>query len=203
MPDKVDLYRQDKRYYSAKREPEQITVPPMAYLTISGKGAPEGDRFQSMLNAIYNAAYTVKFDSKAVGRDFKVTGLEGLWWGEERKGFLDVPREKWRFKLMIRVPDFITAATLKHAKSKIASKKDVPYLDEVKFEIIDEGLCVQVLHIGPYAEEEATVEKLHLFAGENGLAPVGHHHEIYLSDPRRVAPERLRTILRQPVRRKR
>lgn len=203
MPDKVDLYRQDKRYYSAKREPEQITVPPMAYLTISGKGAPGGDLFQQMLNALYNAAYTIKFDSKAAGRDFKVTGLEGLWWVEEKKRFLDVPPENWRFKLMIRVPDFITARILKDARSKIAAKKEVPYLDDVEFETIDEGLCVQVLHVGPYAEEEATIEKLHLFAREDGLAPRGHHHEIYLSDPRRVAPERLRTILRQPVRRKR
>lgn len=202
-PAKRDLYREDIHLYRPRTEPEEVNVPPMNYLTVEGHGEPGSELFGGLLGALYNAAYTIKFGAKAEGRDFKVTGLEGLWWVEGGEDIFASDRQAWLYLLMLRVPEFVGKRTLADAKRAVELKKDVPHIDEVKLETIREGRCVQVMHVGPYSEEGPTIEKLHSFAAERGFEPSGRHHEVYLSDPRRVAPQKLRTIIRQPVRKKR
>jgi hypothetical protein len=136
----------------------------------------------------------------AGGQDYKVCQLEGLWWADGSSAdFTAVPRDQWRWKLLIRVPDFIGQADLDQAKAALRDKGKPPAFESVRLETIEEGPCVQMLHVGPYAEEPATLALMRQFAAAGGLEFRGPHHEIYLSDPRRVPPERLRTILRMPV----
>ncbi len=193
MPEKVDLYKLHKADYVAKKEPALIKIGPAKYLTVDGQGEPGGEAFQTMLGALFAAAYTIKMTKKFAGQDYKVCGLEGLWWGCEGS------RETWRWKLMIRVPGFITARDLKDAVAKLKEKGKGDLAAKVRLETIKEGRCVQALHVGPYSSEPATVERMQAVAEASGLSFSGAHHEIYISDPRRVAPERLRTILRLPV----
>ena len=155
------------------------------------------------VGAMYGSAFTVKMTSKFAGRDYKVNQLEGLWWvagAGEGRNFLHVPRDQWCWTLLIRTPDFITSADLDAARAALLAKGKGPETQEVRLEPLAEGLCVQMLHVGPYQDESRTIEALEAFAAEQGLVFHGRHHEVYLSDPRRVPPERLRTILRHPVR---
>ncbi len=141
----------------------------------------------------------MKMASKFAGRDYKVCGLEGLWWVSSAQKFLDARRESWQWKMMIRTPDFITAEDLKETIEKLRQKGKPAEVSQVKLERLDEGRSIQVLHVGPYSEEPTTIAAMEEFATEHGLIRNGRHHEIYLSDPRRVKPEKLQTILRQPV----
>jgi hypothetical protein len=193
MPEKIDLYKLHKADYVTPKEPVFVTIAAAKYLTVDGQGDPGGEVFQAMLGALYGAAYTIKMTKKFAGQDYKVCGLEGLWWGFEQA------RESWCWKLMIRVPDFIAARDLKSAVATLKEKGKGDLPAKVALEKIKEGRSVQVLHVGPYSTEPATVERMKAFAEKSGLTPRGRHHEIYLSDPRRVAPEKLRTILRFPV----
>jgi hypothetical protein len=191
--EKVDLYKLHKADYVTPKEPVFVRIGPAKYLTVEGQGEPGGEMFQSMLGALYAAAYTIKMTKKFAGQDYKVCGLEGLWWG------IEAARESWRWKLIIRVPEFIAARDLKDAVAKLKEKGKGDLPAQVLLETIKEGRCVQVLHVGPYSAEPATVEHMKAFAAGSGLSLRGPHHEIYLSDPRRVAPETLKTILRFPV----
>jgi hypothetical protein len=193
MPEKVDLYKLHKADYVTPKEPVFVRIGAAKYLTVEGQGEPGGEMFQSMLGALYAAAYTIKMTKKFAGQDYKVCGLEGLWWGFEGA------RETWRWKLIIRVPEFIAARDLKDAVARLKEKGKGDLPEKVRLETIKEGRCVQMLHVGPYSAEPATVERMKAFAEASGLSLRGPHHEIYLSDPRRVAPEKLRTILRFPV----
>ena len=200
--EKLDLYRQHRDQYVARRKPVLVEVPPVPYLALDGQGEPSGEAFTAGLGAMYAAAFTIKMASKFAGRDYKVCHLEGQWWAAGKgKSFLDLPRDQWRWKLLIRVPDFITQAELKQARQTLLEKGKDPLVTHVKLQTIQEGLCVQMLHVGPYAGEPETIEAMAEFAEDSGLTFHGRHHEIYLSDARRVPPERLRTILRHPVRR--
>ncbi len=197
---KLDLRKELKRYYTAKRKPELIDVPEGKYLTILGRGDPNDQEYQEAMQALYSVSYTLKFSQKAEGRDYTVMHLEGLWWVEG--GVFDLnapsPRGQWRWKSMIRQPDFVTEETVEEVRPKVREKRG-PKVDEVKLESFHEGLCAQVLHVGPYSEEGPTIQLLHNFIGESGYRPRGDHHEIYLGDPRRTKPENLKTILRHPV----
>ena len=197
---KLDLRKELKKFYTAKRKPELIDVPEGRFLTILGEGDPKGPEYQEAMQALYGLSYTLKFSQKAEGRDYNVMHLEGLWWVDG--GVFDLndpaPREQWRWKSMIRQPDFITSEMMEEARPKVREKSG-PKADEVKLESFHEGLCAQVMHMGPYSEEGPTVQLLHGFIEENGYRPRGDHHEIYLGDPRRTKPENLKTILRQPV----
>jgi hypothetical protein len=199
-PDKIDLYKLHKNEYVTPRKPVLIGMKPAQYLAISGEGAPGGQRFSACIGALYGAAFTIKMTRKFAGKqDYVVCKLEGQWhFGGDPAA---VPKEKWRWKLLIRTPDFITPADLKQAVAKLLAKGKPPTIKEVKLERIDEGQCVQVLHVGPYEREKETMEIMCSFAASQGFEFAGLHHEIYLSDPRRVPAERLKTILRQPVRR--
>ena len=197
---KLDLRKELKRYYTAKKKPEMIDVPEGKFLTILGKGDPNGEEYQQAMMALYGVSYTLKFDQKAKGRDYNVMHLEGLWWVDG--GVFDLndpaPREQWRWKSMIRQPDFITDEMVEEIRPSVREKRGA-MVDDVKLESFHEGLCAQVLHVGPYSEEGPTIELLHGFIEESGYKPRGDHHEIYLGDPRRTKPENLKTILRHPV----
>ena len=194
VAEKVDLYKLHKAEYVTPKEPVVIQVGAAKYLTADGVGAPGGEKVQEAIAALYQTAYTMKMTKKFAGEDYKVCGLEALWWGCE----LMLPQDEWRWKLMIRVPDFIGARDLKETAAALKKKGKVAAV-EVRLETLKEGRCVQVLHTGPYSAEGATIERMKAAADAAGLAFAGAHHEIYLSDPRRVAAEKLRTILRMPV----
>jgi len=197
---KLDLYKAHKAEYVTPKKPVLIQTQRAKYLAITGRGAPAGEAFQKAVGALYNVAYTLKMAKKSAGKNYKVCNLEGLWWGEnEAENFATQPSDTWNWKIVIRVPDFISAKDLKDAIGTLKEKGKPPETAEVKLEKLDEGQCVQMLHVGPYAKEAETISQMLALATERGLSCHGLHHEIYLSDPRRVPPERLRTILRLPV----
>jgi len=197
---RLDLRKELKRYYTAKRKPELIDVPEGMFLTILGSGDPNGREYQEAMQALYGLSYTLKFSQKAESRDYTVMHLEGFWWVEG--GVFDlndpVPRAQWRWKSMIRQPDFIAEEMVEEVRPKVREKSG-PKVDEVKLESFHEGLCAQVMHVGPYSKEGPTIQLLHGFIGESGYRLRGDHHEIYLGDPRHTKPENLKTILRHPV----
>ncbi len=190
-----------KRLYSAKAgKPELITVPSMKFLMIDGKGDPAASAdFSTSTQALYGMAYTIKFAlKKAKGIDFRVSPLEGLWWSDDMADFLHGRRQEWRWTLMIMQPKGVTARAVDEARKSVFAKKGNPAVQYVRFEEFREGRCAQVLHVGPYATEAETVRLLHEFIAGQGGGLSGKHHEIYLGDPHRTKPEKLRTILRQP-----
>lgn len=197
---KLDLYKEHKAEYVTPRQPVLVNVKPAKYLTVTGQSAPAGKEFQAAIGALYGVAFTMKMTRKFAGQDYKVCHLEGQWWGENETGdFSTQPPETWNWRLMIRVPEFIRESDVKSAVKKLKEKGKGDDADHVRLETIKEGKCVQMLHVGPYGEESATISRMIEYAQQSGLTCRGRHHEIYLSDPRRVAPAKLRTILRQPV----
>jgi hypothetical protein len=197
---KLDLYKVHKAEYVAAKKPVLVKTRPAKYLTITGRGAPASTDFQNSIGCLYSVAFTVKMARKFAGKDYKVCNLEGLYWGtgkEENLGGVD-PKE-WNWMLMIRVPDFIQENDLQKAVAQLGAKGKAGDFDKVKLESLDEGSCVQMLHVGPYNQENRTIDQMLALVKQQGLTCRGKHHEIYLSDPRRVPPERLRTILRLPV----
>ena len=197
---KLDLYKEHKAEYVTPKTPVIVDVKPAKYLAVTGKGAPASADFQNAIGALYGAAFTIKMAKKFAGQDYKVCNLEGLWWGSQKTGdFFGEPPETWSWQLIIRVPDFIKPADLKAAIKQLKAKGRGEHADRVKLEKIAEGKCVQMLHVGPYGEEDRTIGQMLEHARAQGRSFSGRHHEVYLSDPRRVPAERLRTILRHPV----
>lgn len=190
-------------YKAPTKAPEVVTVPEMKYLMIDGTGDPNNSQsFKDAMQALFSIAYTIKFGRKKAGKEsgYKITPPEGLWWSDDPHAFEpDGDRSNWRWTLMLAQPGFITQHEVEKAKTEVAAKKDIPSLASVRFEKLKEGRCVQMMHVGPYSAERPTIEKLHVFAHEHGFSLAGKHHEIYLGDPRRAKPERLKTILRHPV----
>ncbi len=197
---KLDLRKELKRYYTAKRKPELIDIPEGKFLTILGKGDPNDEEYQQAMMALYGVSYTLKFHQKAKGRDYNVMHLEGLWW--VNGGVFDLndpaPREQWRWKSMIRQPNFVTGEMVEEIRPSVREKRGT-MVDDVKLESFHEGLCAQVLHVGPYNEEAPTIQLLHDYITEQGYRMRGDHHEIYMSDPRRSKQEKLKTIIRHPI----
>lgn len=200
--DKIDFKKEDKELYKpSAKEPAIVDVPPMDFLMIDGRGDPNGAEFQEAMQALYGAAYTIKFALKksGAGPDYVVPPSEGLWWMEGGAGFNMDDREAWRWTLMIRQPSGVTEKDLASAVEAAAEKNPDPPYSRIRLERFEEGQAAQVMHIGPYAEEMPTIERLHAFVEENGYRLRDKHHEIYLSDPRRSAPEKMKTVLRHPV----
>ena len=201
--EKIDLTKIYRSLYSAGSKPELLFVPAGHYLSIDGHGDPDGKCFEESVQALYTAAYSVKQHYKKLQQDFTVCKLEGIWWVDEDEkdelSWMSVPREKWQWQLLIRMPDYMVKTAVKQVLKQTFLKKQLPYFSQVYLQTLPEGQCVQMLHQGAYAEEPATLKTMHDFMKSRGLAWNGRHHEIYLSDPRRTAPEKLRTILRQPV----
>jgi hypothetical protein len=198
---KLDLCKLHKDEYVAPKKPQLVKTRPAKYLAIAGRGKPGDELFQSQIGSLYGVAYTLKMASKAAGQDYKVATLEGLYWPDDPAACVfGQALEALNWKLLIRTPDFITAKQLKEAIAALAEKGKALEAGEVKIEKLSEGLCVQMLHVGPYAAEKRTIDAMTALMQENRLVQAGPHHEIYLSDPRRVPEERLKTILRMPVR---
>lgn len=199
--EKVDLKKDLKPLYTASaKEAALVEGPPLKYLMLNGFGDPNTTPdFQAGVVALYTASYTLKFMlKKEQGLDWVVPPLEGLWW--MLLGDFDFDRrDEWRWTLMIPQTEEVTRELLDQAVVEAKKKKTLPALERLRLEIYAEGRAAQILHIGPYAEEMATVERLHAFIKGKGYHFCGKHHEIYLSDPRRIALAKLKTILRQPV----
>ena len=197
---KVDVYKEHAAEYVTPKSPALVEVGPARYLAIEGRGDPNGEAFQEAMGALYGVAFTTKMASKRKGRDYVVAKLEAQWWLDSGVDYQNAPRETWNWRAMIRTPDFITAAEVQAAVEALRTKGKDAAVERVKLMPIKEGLCVQVLHTGPYSEEPATIGRMHAFAQAGSYAFHGLHHELYLSDPRRTEPSKLRTILRMPVR---
>ncbi len=189
-------------YLAVPRTPVLVKVPALQYLMADGKGDPNTSQdFRAAIQALYGLAYTLKFQLKGEGLDFTVMPLEGLFHAKDPAVFLEGRKKEWRWTLMILVPKGVTAKRLAAARTALMEKRKLETLAEVRLEKLSEGLCAQVLHVGPYAAERPTIEGLHAFLREQGCTFAGPHHEIYIGDPNRTAPAKLKTIVRQPVRR--
>ena len=201
MTAKLDLYKEHKQEYLAPKKPTFVSVRKAAYLSIAGCGRPGGEQFQSKIAALYGMAYTLKFTWKLAGKgDYGVAKLEGLYWWDSDEDPKTAPIDQVNWQLLIRTPDFIKQKHLSEAATRLMEKGKGKEVEEVELVSLAEGKCVQMLHIGPYDKEEETVDQMLAFAESEEYKVHRKHHEIYLSDPRRVAPEKLKTILRHPVR---
>lgn len=204
-----DFKKEQSELYRPGKRPVVIKVPPMNYLAVQGKGDPnaENGEYSQALQLLYGIAYTIKMSKKGDYRipgyfDFVVPPLEGMWWQPGIKGVDYQHKEQFNFISLIRMPDFVTPEIFDWAVKTATDKKQADF-SKVELRSVDEGLCVQALHVGTYDDEPATVKKLHEFITNNGLQldinDHRHHHEIYLSDPRRTKPANLKTVLRLPV----
>ena len=201
--EKVDFKKSLDWYQGKHHVFRQLTVPPVKYLMVDGHGDPNtSQEFTEAIEALFPVAYKLKFASKQeLGKDYVVMPLEGLWWAEDMTTFTTArDKSRWDFTLMIMQPEWITEEMFAAAYKKVSQKDPPAALAKVRFEVLDEGLCVQTLHIGSYDNETEILRQLHdECLPTHGLRMVQKHHEIYLSDFRKVAPDKLRTILRQPV----
>lgn len=176
-----------------------MRIPEMQFIMIDGKGDPAGVHFQEGISAMYNLAYTLKFEVRgSLKKDYPVMALEGLCW-TEGGDFELMKRDKWLWTLMIMQPSFVTKKLFVKGVEKVKEKKNPPRIELARLERFDEGLRVQTTHIGPYADEAPTIARLDAFVRENGYRMAGRHHEIYLGDPRRASPSKLKTVIRHPV----
>ena len=201
--DKLDLKKKYKAAFSAKPGPQIVTIPPIKYLTFSGKGNPNTSRdFNDSMGVLYGLAYTLKFAFKEQDKDFVISPLEGQWWGEDMDVFVEDKKDEWLWKVAIAIPDYIGEEDFSKAKESLRVKKDPPQLDKASMEIIEDGLAVQVLYYGPYSQEAAAIAAMHAYANEQGYRLRGKHREVYLSPPQRTPPEKLKTIIRQPIEKK-
>jgi len=199
---KIDYKKELKHLYQASaKKAERVDVPSMNFLMLDGQGDPNASqRFQEGVEALFGLAYTIKFIIKkgVTAVDYGVLPLEGLWWVEDMAGFSIEKKDDWQWTIMIMQPDLVTADMVEAARNQARAKKKSTILDEVRFEAYREGASAQTMHIGPFEEEGPAIEKLHRFIRESGHDLAGRHHEIYLSDIRRTAPGKWKTIVRQP-----
>jgi DNA-binding PadR family transcriptional regulator len=201
--DKYDIKKAHRALYAPPaKDFTVVDVPAIRYLAVDGRGDPNtSPAYAHAVEALYGVAYTLKFDSKNDGRDFVVGPLEGLWRADDPSVFLSRRKDAWEWTMMISRPDWVTDDMVHAAVDTVARKKENPALDDLRPHTLAEGTCVQILHVGSYDDETPTLDRLHNhYLPDNSLTFNGDHHEIYLSDPRRTAPAKLRTILRQPVR---
>ena len=196
--EKLDLYKENKKEYAATSKPALIEMHQATYLSISGEGAPGGTASSDAIGALYGVAFTIKMTRKFAGkRDYAVCKLEALWPNLNCEAAPD--KEHWTWDLMIRTPEFITQKHLRQAIETLLKRRKGTDVQRVELREIKEGLCVQALHVGPYENEGKTIAAMRAFAEKQKMRFTGPHHEVYLSDPRRVAPSKLKTILREPL----
>ncbi len=204
---KLDLTKQHKSYYAAKAEPEILEVEAAQYLSIAGKGDPSGPSFAEHLQSLYPVAYGIKFRCKAGRQDFVVPKLEALWSFDESKYSQismeeapgKIPRSEWNYRLLLRLPEFVDHTIFEAVKQDLMCKKNISHLRKVEAFALPAKKVVQMLHIGPFDREYETLVILKQFIDAHGFGRDGLHHEIYLSDFRKTSPDKLRTILREPV----
>jgi hypothetical protein len=182
-----------------------VDVPEMNFLMIDGQGDPNTSQaYQDAVEALFSVSYALKFMIKKsdIQVDYGVLPLEGLWWVDDMTQFSVDDKTNWKWTSMIMQPDYVTMEKFEEARERVRKKKDPAALSKILFNPFNEGLSAQIMHPGPFSEEGPTIQKIHAFIEENGYQVNGKHHEIYLSDFRRTAPEKLRTVIRQPVRKK-
>ena len=207
-----DFKKEYKEFYMPKNKPSIVTVPKMNYVAVRGKGDPneEGSEYKEAIGLLYGIAFTVKMSKMGDHRidgyfDYVVPPLEGFWWQQGMPGIDYDHKENFEWISVIRLPDFVTKTEFEWAKEEAARKKKTDF-SKAEFFTYDEGLCVQCMHIGPYDDEPATVDMMHEFMEKEGyvldITDKRFHHEIYLSDVRKVAPEKLKTVIRHPIRKK-
>jgi hypothetical protein len=201
---KLDLVRERPEYFHAKRVPELVELGPAKYLAIEGAHSPESPEFQNAIDILYRVAYGLKTRMRRRGHDYRISNLEGQWWSDyeaalpgDPEALWLVPRDAWRWRLLLMVPDFVAAADVENTKGAMAD--DTPEVDRVRLVEMEEGLCAQILHVGPYAAEPQSIARMRDLMMRRHLKARGLHHEVYLGDPRRTPPDRLRTAIRQPV----
>ncbi len=201
---KIDLKKELRELYTAPKDRfVLVRVPKLRYLAVSGAGDPNtAPAYAQAVEALFSVAYTLKFFSKReLGQDYVVPPLEGLWWADDWEAFVRRDFGAWRWTMLVLTPPWITAEQAQAAMAEAGRKRSLAALPKLEVEEIEEGPCLQILHIGPYVDEGPTLRRLHReHLPQAGLEPTGLHHEIYLSDPRKTEPRKLRTILRQPVR---
>jgi hypothetical protein len=200
--DKIDLKKQLKHLYKpTHKEFTVVDVPPLKFLMIDGKGNPNTSQpFQEAVQALYGMSYTLKFASKKeLDIDYTVMALEGLWWADDMGAFTAGAKDTWYWTVIMLQPDHITPEFVEAARAELARKKDVPALPRLRYETFHEGLSVQIMYFGSYADEGPTIARMHAFIQDNGYTFNGKHHEIYIGDPRKSAPEKLKTVIRQPI----
>jgi len=199
---KIDYKKELKNFYKASAEKVEIVeVPKMKFIMIDGEGGPSSASFQDAIEVLFPLSYTLKFMVKkgVIGIDYGVLPLEGLWWADDMSSFIMGKKDEWKWTLMIMQPEIVTKKMVQEAIEQVKVKKNPVSLPLVRFESFSEGKSAQIMHIGPFSEEGPTIEKVHSFIEDNGSQLTGKHHEIYLSDIRRSAPEKLKTIIRQPM----
>jgi hypothetical protein len=198
---KIDFKRELRDLYLPGSEPSLVDVPEMAFVMIDGHGDPNSAAsYREAIEALYAVAYAVKFAVRRSpsGIDFGVMPLEGLWWASDMQTF-SADKSAWSWTAMIMQPEPVTADIVEEARRHAAAKKSLPGLELLRFARFAEGAAAQVMYVGPYSDEGPAIQALHEFIAEQGSVSVGKHHEIYLTDPGRAAPEQLRTVIRQPV----
>lgn len=202
MTEKIDYKKILHPYYAAStKEPEIVDVPALNFLMIDGRGDPNVSlEYKEAVSALFSLAYALKFHvKKTLGIDYGVMPLQGLWWAEDMIDFLAGAKERWLWTMMILQPEWVTAEMAARLQGETSKKKDMPLINKIRFETYHEGTSVQLMHIGPFSDEGPNVARIHEYAAEYGYQRSGKHHEIYLSDFTRTAPDKLRTILRQPL----
>ena len=201
--DKLDLKKERKDLFNPPKKPVFVEVPEFQYLMIDGQGYPgTSQEYMDAMETLFPVAYTLKFMiKKRQGIDYAVMPLEGLWWADDMEHFSE-NKDAWKWTSMMVQPEFVTEALFTEAVTDVRKKKAPAAIDKVRLEKYAEGKCAQIMHIGPYSEEGPNIAKLHAFIDENGYEKTGKHHEIYLSDPRRAAPEKMKTVIRQPIAKK-
>lgn len=199
--EKLDLSKADKAYYNPPTKPTVIELGKMPFVTLEGVGDPSSEGFAKATEALFTVAYTIKSICKKQGTDFAVPKLEGRWWVTGDKPGLEVPRSEWHYRLGIRLPDFVASDIFAQAQPiAVDKKKDLKQIQDVKFQEVTEGQCVTMMHIGPYATEPETMQQMRELMAKDGLIQSQPYHiEIYISDPRKTDPVKMKTILRFTV----
>ena len=196
----VDLRREHQDAYAPREEPRVFDAGRTWCVDLTGRGDPAGPEFQEAVATLFGLVRRLKRMAQKEGRDFKVMPLECVYWTARKHVDLTVaPPKSWHWRLLVRVPRFITARDLTAACAQLEDRRAAALARAARLEWMTEGLCAQALHVGGYAAEHATIERIRIAAQEQGFTATGPHHEIYLSDPKRIAPERLRTLIRLPV----
>jgi hypothetical protein len=199
--DKIDLKKELKSLYNpSAKEVSVVEVPAMNFLLVNGEGAPTSLQYSEAIEALFSVAYTLKFMvKKGVGIDYGVMPLEGLWWVEDMTKFSPDRKDEWKWTAMIMQPKYISTEDFSLAVDQVKKKKNPPALLKVRFENFEDGPAAQIMYIGPFLAEGPAITKIHAYIQNSGHSLSGKHHEIYLSNPATTAPEKLKTILRQPM----
>jgi hypothetical protein len=198
---KVDFKKVYRQLYTARSDPVMVEAPELPFLMADGAGGPETAGYRAAVEALYGVAYAVRFALKdgADALEYRVMPLQGRWWNADGGKAAAADRSLWRWSMMLLQPPQATAELVEQAATKVRRSRPAAAVDAVRLDRLAEGRCAQVRHTGPYREEGPTIDRLHAFIRAQGCVVAGRHHEIYLSDPARTAPDRLRTIIRYPV----